>query len=232
MPEVAESPERAQLRDLEFQLEDVKDRLVDELNRVGDTPTVDAEFLKRFKETAHRLARQVNSSLPLSFPAEASDEIRRTMIDTLTEADEIAEARPLDALDGLLIRLEQIRHIIRDALDESLGVKDDDGRGVAERLTVWLDGVRQRDIADLVGVSPRTLQRLLKDGGTPPNRMRLAARLVVILRRAWTPAGVMAWFRRPRMELDNRAPIDVLDDPEYEERLMSAARQGRAQHGS
>jgi hypothetical protein len=56
--------------------------------------------------------------------------------------------------------------------------------------------------------------------------------LVALLWRAWTPAGVVAWFYRQRRDLDGKPPIDVLDDPEYERSLMTAARQGRAQHGS
>ncbi len=225
--EVAPRP----LEDLETQLEQLKESLVEEMNRAGDLE-VDGEFVKRFRETAHRLGRLVNDSLPVSFPPEAGDEIRRTLIDAITEAQEVEEARPRDAVDGLLIRLEQVRHVLRDAVDETLGVQEDNGKALVERLTSWLGGMRQKEIADLVGTSPRTLQRLLRQGGAPSNRIRLVARLVVILRRAWTPEGVRAWFWRPRPELDGQAPIAVLDDAEFEERLMLAARQGRAGHGS
>lgn len=232
MPELLADPERNAIEDLEHEFEDAKVRVVEELNRIGDLEAMDSEFMKRFRETVSRLARLVNQSLPLSFPPEASDEIRRTVIETMTEAEEVDEARPLEAADDLLIRLERVRHVLRDALDESLGVQDDDARQLGERLTSWLTGVPKREIAELVGVSTRTFQRFLQQGGPASNRMQLVARLVVILYRAWTPNGVLAWFRRPRPELDNSAPLDVLDNAEYEGALMTAVRRGRAGHGS
>jgi hypothetical protein len=226
----ARTPEQDQVRDLESRLEDMKDRLVDDLDRSGET--LDGEFLTRFRDTVNAAARQVNESLPLSFPPEAGDEIRRTVIDALTEIEDIDEARPLDAVDRLLIRFEQIRHILRDAVDESLEVSDDDGQALAKKLLEWLPGVRQADVAAIIGTSTRTLQRLVKDGGTPTNRMRLVARMVALLRRAWTPQGVLAWFYRPRQELDGQRPVDVLEQAEYEEPLMTMVRQGRAGHGA
>jgi hypothetical protein len=226
--------DRDQIRTLEFRIEELKDRFVAELDRAGrdGDASLDPDFLKRFKETAHRLARQVNSSLPLSFPPEAADEIRRTVIDALTEADEIDEARPLDAVDGFLLRFEQIRHILRDALDESLGVAEEDGQAVVRRIIEWLPGIRQGEVAELAGTSVKTLQRLARDGGHPSSRLLLLARLLAILRRAWTPRGTVAWFHRPRADLGGRAPIELLSDPEYEDRLMVTARQGRAGHGA
>jgi hypothetical protein len=226
----ARTPEQDQVRDLEFRLEGMKDRLVEDLDRSGET--LDGEFHTRFRDTVNAAARQVNESLPLSFPPEAGDEIRRTVIDALTEIEAIDEARPLDAVDRLLIRFEQIRHILRDAVDESLDFSDQDGQALAKKLLEWLPGVRQADIAALIGTSTRTLQRLVKEGGTPSNRMRLVTRMVALLRRGWTPQGVLAWFYRPRRELDGQRPVDVLDRAEYEEPLMTMVRQGRASHGS
>jgi hypothetical protein len=46
------------------------------------------------------------------------------------------------------------------------------------------------------------LQRRRRDGGgvTSP-RLEIVARLVAILRHAWTDRGVLAWFAKPRPEL-------------------------------
>ncbi|HEX2161523.1 MAG TPA: hypothetical protein VHF88_06855, partial [Thermoleophilaceae bacterium] len=68
-------------------------------------------------------------------------------------------------------------------------------------------------------------------GGADP-RLTLVARLVSILRHAWTPAGVVAWFDRPRRELDGRAPRELLDDPANERILIATARSSRNQYGS
>ena len=35
--------------------------------------------------------------------------------------------------------------------------------------------------------------------------------------------GVIAWFYRDRAELDGHAPIDVLDDPKYEDAVKTGA---------
>jgi hypothetical protein len=79
-------------------------------------------------------------------------------------------------------------------------------------------------------MSTRHLQRLAKEGGTPPRQLVLAARLVKLLRYVWNPEGVVAWFHRERAELDGHAPIDVADTPGFEHVLLRLARQGRAQH--
>jgi hypothetical protein len=59
-------------------------------------------------------------------------------------------------------------------------------------------------------MSTRHLQRLAKEGGTPPRQLVLAARLVKLLRYVWNPEGVIAWFHRERAELDGHAPSAAL----------------------
>lgn len=232
MVEVVAESERDAIEDLEVKLEEAKLGLVEELAGLGEIESLDSDFVKRFRETASRLARLVNDSLPLSFPPEATDEIRQAVIAVMTVAAEIDGAPPLETADHLLICLERMRHVLRDALDENLGVHPNDAQQLAERLQTWLPGLATRDIAELVGVSTRQFQRYLQTGGPAPNRLQLVARLVVILYRAWTPRGVLAWFRRPRPELGNFAPLDVLDNPDYEGALIAAVRRGRAGHGS
>lgn len=59
------------------------------------------------------------------------------------------------------------------------------------------------------------------------------ARLVAILRHAWTEDGIVAWFHRPRRDLQGQRPIAVLKDPNYDEdELISAARAGRSQYAT
>jgi uncharacterized protein (DUF2384 family) len=99
-------------------------------------------------------------------------------------------------------------------------------------LLDWLPRVSQTRLAKLVGISPRQFMRWKKEGGESTTRLLLVTRMVALLHRAWTPEGVVAWFERPRADLDGKRPIDVLEDPQYEQRLMTAVRQGRAQRGS
>jgi hypothetical protein len=79
-----------------------------------------------------------------------------------------------------------------------------------------------------VGISTRHLQRLGKEGGTPPRRLVLAVRLVKLLRYVWNPEGVIAWFYRERAELDGHAPIDLMGEAGFERALLRLAREGRA----
>ena len=53
-----------------------------------------------------------------------------------------------------------------------------------------------------------------------------------MLRHAWTPKGVLAWYHRPRRDLGGKAPLELLDDPGSERLLLSAARDSRTQYGT
>jgi hypothetical protein len=139
---------------------------------------------------------------------------------------------PLDAYDALLLNAEAIRHLLRDALDGHVEGGESSVRMIVEQLERWLPRVSRKELADLCGIGTRQFQRWGQSDSPPPRRAQLVARLVALLHRSWTPEGVVAWFYRSRLELDGKAPIDVLDDPAYEQRLMLAVRQGRAQHGA
>jgi len=194
--------------------------------------TVDPEYAKRFAHTAQRLSVQLSNELPPQLESEAIAEIRRILIDLLDKLGRIDTNRPLDTIDEFFVGAEAIRHIVRDALDEHLGRQEHDSRPLVEYLYEALPRISQSDQARLIGISTRHLQRLGKDGGTPPRRLTVVTRLVKLLRYAWTPEGVVAWFFRERRELDGHAPIDVLGEAGFEGILLQLARQGRAGHGS
>ena len=105
-------------------------------------------------------------------------------------------------------------------------------RAVLAALVESLPGVKQTELADLMNIDPRTVRRWADKPGTPDQRLLMLARLVSILRHAWTPRGVVAWFHRPRRELDGRAPLELLDDPGNERLLTSTARSSRNQYAS
>jgi AraC-like DNA-binding protein len=175
---------------------------------------------------------QLSNELPPQLEPEAVAEIRKIIINLLAALEDFDEARPLDALDRFFVDSEAIRHIVRDALDEHAGCRDDDARPLVAFLQQALPRVTQADQARLAGISTRHLQRLGKEGGTPPYQLVLAVRLVRLLRHVWNPEGVLAWFHRERAELDGHAPIDLASDPGFERALVRLARQGRAGHGA
>lgn len=235
MPALAHDPEQRELADLERLISDALAKLRDELEAVAadaEVPAIDPEYVGRWVETARRLSVQVSNDLPPQLEPEAGAEIRKIIINLLDGLEHVDEKRPLDTIDQFFVGSEAVRHIIRDALDEHVGVRDDDARRLVAYLKDALPRVTQVDQARLAGMSVRHLQRLAKDGGTPPRQLVLAARLVKLLRYVWNPEGVIAWFHRERTDLDGHAPIDVAGDPGFERVLLRLARQGRAQHAA
>jgi hypothetical protein len=235
LPDLALDPEQRELADLERLISDALARIREELEDAADDaqlPEVDPEYVRRWIETAKRLSVQISNDLPPQLEPEAVAEIRKIIINLLAGLEQVDPDRPLDAIDQFFVRSEAIRHIIRDALDEHVGVSENDARPLVAYLKLALPRVTQADQARLAGISTRHFQRLGKEGGAPPRQLVLAARLVKLLRYVWHPEGVIAWFHRERVELDGHAPIDVAGDPGFERVLLRLARQGRAGHGS
>jgi AraC-like DNA-binding protein len=235
LPELIHDQDQQELVDLEQRITDALSDLREELEALagdGDVPTIDPDYMDRWVQTIRRLTVQLSNELPPQLEPESVAEARKIIINLLDALEERDEDRPLDTLDDVFVAGESLRHIIRDALDEHVGVGDDDARRLVAYLKDALPRVTQADQARLAGISARHLQRLAKEGGTPPRQLVLAARLVKLLRYVWNPEGVVAWFHRERTELDGHAPIDVASDPGFERTLLRLARQGRAGHGS
>lgn len=132
------------------------------------------------------------------------------------------------------IALEQLRHALRDIVDGSPFAADVPVRDVLVRLANSLN-VPQADLADLLDVSIRQLQRWLSpDGpslsGADEARVRIVAQIVNQLRHVFTAPGVLAWFRRPHPHI-GRAPIELLDDPSSYPRLRNFAAASRSMSG-
>jgi transcriptional regulator with XRE-family HTH domain len=237
MPDLLSQPEREQLERLEGEIEQWQTELREALaGSAGDESSesaIDPAYLQRFRETAQRLSSQLHNELPPDLDPQALAEIRGHLLDGLEALHRLDEDQPLNSIDEFLVQAEAVRHIVRDALDgQPAGDESDAGRllaGIMERLP----GVTRKELGDLLGISDRQVQRLMKDEGRAPSRrLQLVARLVALLWRAWTARGVVAWFYRKRPDLEGKAPIDVLEDAAFERDLMLAARKGRAQHGS
>jgi hypothetical protein len=80
-----------------------------------------------------------------------------------------------------------------------------------------LESVDQKAVADLLGCDARTI-RSWKSGDTStirknPERIVLVGQLIFDLRNAMTAHGILAWFNRPRHQLGDRPPVELLSDP-------------------
>jgi len=200
------------------------------LEDAASSGAVDRDIFDRLSVTAKELAARVNENIPPEFDTVAADEIRKRLLAMLTiNFDELPS---LDTADKFLVEMEALRHIFRDLLQEQPPVELRDAGHVVRLLEQWLPGVSVAQLAALLGLSERQLQRRRKEGGASTHRAELVARLVAILRNAWTDEGVAAWFYRARRDLGGARPIDWLDDATREPDLLVAARAGRVQGGA
>lgn len=220
------------LENLEVELSDLVAPFVREVSKAATTDEVDPSFVDRFRETARRLIDLNDELHEDDFDPSALAEFRGIIINAIRDVDEADPERPLDTIDSLLIYAEQLRHIVRDAMDGHVGGSGRSSREVMESLRDCLPSVRQVELAALLGRSQRQVQRWATQEGGAPRRLELVARIAALLRHSWTEDGVVSWFFRPRADLRGKKPVDLLDDPDREVDLITAARRGRAQHGS
>jgi hypothetical protein len=230
----ATNPERDRLEaidDLTSEVNEWRESLLASLAELGDVAAevADEAQRQRFQDTLNRLLHLDDELHSADFDPEWVAEFRGLLLDSLRS---MQTRQPLDAFDDLLLNAEAIRHLLRDAIDGHVDGGEEDIGKVVDELQARLPRVSQAELAELLGISTRQLQRWMKSHAPPSRRAQLVARLVALLHRAWTPEGVVAWFYRARRELGDRPPIDVLDDPALERQLMLIVRQGRAQHGS
>lgn len=216
---------------LDREVEELKEAFVDAARHLEDAPEVDGSLGQRWVTINERLRALRTDLQPEDYDKEQVAKLFNTLFDIRDLLEE--PEKNLDTIDQLLIAIERVRHVIRDALDEHIaGINDDVGL-VVDELGKLLPNTTQDVIAELVGVNRRTLARWAKRSGPPRRRLRTVAQLVAVLRHNWTEDGIIDWFHRPRRDLDGRSPLAVLRDRNYDEqRLIMAARAGRSQYAS
>lgn len=211
------------------ELLDLKNGFVEAVAQLQEHPEIDDSFDGRLESIGERLGALREGLRPEDLDKaqliefhDALWEINRLLIEKKTSYD-------LDVIDRLLIAIERVRHVIRDALDEHVvGLPTDAGLVVGE-IKKWLPTTSNETISRLVGVNRRTLSRWAKLHRAPTRRLQLVAHLVAILRHNWTEEGIVSWFDRPRRGLGGKRPRALLGEPGAEEKLLSEARGGRSQ---
>lgn len=222
------------LEKLDREVSALQRMFLEAVEEVRRAPETDDSFDARWIETAERLKKLRVAIRPEDYDKNQFATLATAMLDIRDQLDRLdrEEDGKLDVCDSLMILLEQVRHVVRDALDEHVtGVADDVGL-VMHDLDEWLPNTPDRTIADLLEVDRRTLSRWRGQAGEPRRGLRIFARLVAILRHNWDEQGIVAWFDRPRRDLGGRRPATVLLDPNYEDELIGAARAGRSQYAS
>jgi hypothetical protein len=227
---VAKDPQRRRLVEIDSEIEGVKEAFEDALAELAEHPEIDGSAHKRLADVGRRLAALKPQLEAADLTLEQKATLYSAMVDINTAMN--ADSDDLNRFEAALIGIERVRHVIRDALDEFVGGANADRRRLLQELERSLPGVRQADLAELLAVDPRTIRRWSSEPGAPDHRLQLVARLVAVLRHAWTPQGILAWFQRPRRDLDGAPPIRLLDDPGSELALLGAARSSRNQYGT
>lgn len=228
-----------QIRQADADVEEQQERLekfagwlADERTDTEEVATDVEAAVATFKETVRSWATTFHERIPEALPPDAQNEIRSLLLGglgLLEKAD--VEERVLDHIDKMLVSLEAVRHVLRDAVDEDFGDGVSTMGDAVRQIEEWLPAVDRELMAQILGMSTRTVQRRLKDDNKATTRARLVLTVMAILRRSWTPDGVLAWFFRRRSDLDGRPPIEVLSNPHEYDTILTLARQGRASHG-
>lgn len=224
--------EKDRLETIEVEISDLVEPFIHEVSKAATQEEVDPSFFDRFRDTSRRLFELNEELHEEDFDPRVLAEFRGIIINAIKDVAEAEEDRPLDTIDSLLIHAEQLRHLIRDALDGHVGGVGQSAQDVMGGLREILPSIRQVELAALLGRSQRQVQRWAALDGPAPRRLELVARVSALLRHSWTEDGVVAWFFRPRQDLEGKRPVDLLDDPAWEDVILKAARRGRAQHGS
>jgi hypothetical protein len=221
------------LKQVDREVVDLQHGFVDAITHLKGAPEVDGTFEERWGRIAERLRNLRSGLFPEDFDKQQLTDVYTTLLDIRDLVDRIDGARDMEAFDQLLIHLERIRHVVRDALDEHVTGAAHDVGLVMEDLDRWLPNTPRHALAELVGVDRRTLSRWIGQAGIPSHRAQVVARLVAILRHNWTEEGIVAWFHRTRRDLGGRAPLALLAARTIDEdALLAAARAGRSQYAA
>ena len=211
------------------ELLDLKNGFVKAIAQLQEHPDVDNSFHERLEVIVERLGALREQLRPEDLDKAQVIEFHTALWEINGLLREKEASYDLDVIDQLLIAIERVRHVIRDALDEHVVGLPNDAGLVIEELKKWLPNTSNETIAHLVGVNRKTLSRWTKERRTPARRLQLVAHLVAILRHNWTEEGILFWFERPRRGLNGKKPVTLLENPGSEDLLLSEARAGRSQ---
>jgi uncharacterized protein (DUF2384 family) len=212
------------------ELQDLKDSFVEAIGHLQQNPHIDGSFHERMENIDQRL-RELRRGFRIEENLDKAQisEFHNALWEIKDLMDAQGDKYDLDTIDQLLVCIERVRHVIRDALDEHVAGVPEDASLAIEELRGWLPNTSVATISRLVGVDRRTPSRWAKSHQAAPRRLQLVASLVAVLRHNWTEEGIIAWFDRPRRGLGGRKPFAILEDPMADELLLAEARSSRSQ---
>jgi hypothetical protein len=160
--------------------------------------------------------------------------LQQGVISALTALNVKSEAQKRSQLR---VAFERMRQAFRDLTEGAPASEEESTKEVLRWLVDVLD-VPQTDVADLLSVRPRTIQRWLSvsDPSEPHDedalRVRILARIANHLRHGFSGPGVVAWLERPHPELKGNPPGSLLDKRQSFEQLVNLAAAARSSAAS
>ena len=114
------------------ELEDVQRAFIKAVEHVRQSPETDGAFRERWNRLADRMKGLRTGIESDDYDKDQLVTLATTLLDIRDELDRDVPG-DLDVSDRLMILLERIRHVVRDALDEHVnGVKGDTGLVMAD----------------------------------------------------------------------------------------------------
>lgn len=197
---------------------------------------------KLIAKTSKQVIALSDDHIVLELSDDLRAEVRGYLVKAVALLAEAEKARNeptrMARLRETVLQLEAIRHVLREGVEtEPLRTGGESDSPMLTRadavhqLEAWFPRLPKPELAEMLGISERTLDRWRHSDEAASWHADLAVQLAGIVRHSWTAEGVARWFRRPRPELDGRTPAATLaaGDHEREQTLISAARGGRAQ---
>jgi uncharacterized protein (DUF2384 family) len=214
------------------------DRESEELLEEVNHATADLAVSESIPDSVERLVRSFDQRLHAGQPEAAFMAVDPYLVEgmlggALICMKALTDDDPRLGRRNMRLGLEQVRQGLSDMVDERATADD---RPI-KQLLQWLVGTLstpQTQVAELLEVHPRSLQRWLSQSdtavpsGDDEARARVVARIVNHLRHSFTGPGALRWFQRPNPMADNRAPAELLKDPSEFPTLVQLAARARS----
>lgn len=130
--------------------------------------------------------------------------------------------------------LEHVRQALAYIVEEAPTAEDRSPR----EITSWLIETAESSdstIAAILDVNPKTIRRwstgVSKPSGDEAAKLRVLARVIENLRFSLTTPGVLLWMTQPHIDLGDRTPKDLLNEPQAYGQLVTLAARTRS-HGA
>lgn len=184
-------------------------------------------------QALHRVLEDSVLDLSRTLPAGTEDYEARRLFEFVVALRHALEPSAPD-LDGALLALVQMLDVLKRLERKREHTRIEDPRQAAAFILGLMEGQPADQLADLLGVSSRTLASWrggARPGAQSTGPLLVVAQVLMYLQTSMTPRGLLLWFRGPNDALGGASPQELLhkDLERAERELRSLARGARGQ---